>query len=143
MKQSITIPTGNNRAAVIERIGRYLSLLPADKPFQVEVRPYRKTRSDSQNNALWGVAYAAIREETGNDPDDLHEYFCGERFGWVDKQVMGKVKPVPRRTTTKDENGKRSVLTTAEFMDFYAFVQQRAAEVCGVYVPDPNEVVDG
>ena len=47
----------------------------------------------------------------------------------------------PRRTTTTDENGKRSVLPTVEFMAVSDFVIQKAAEQ-GVYIPAPNEDVD-
>lgn len=141
MKQRIRIPA-HNREPVLERIGKYLAVLPADKEYTVVVEPYKRTRSDSQNNALWGVAYKTIRDETGNDMDDLHDYFCGEFFGWVEKTVMGQTKRSPRRTTTRDEEGKRSVMTTLEFSQFYEFVQQKAAEVAGVYVPDPNEVVE-
>jgi hypothetical protein len=142
VKQSIRIPkAGPFRDAVAQRIVRYLSLLPADKEWKVTVDEYKKERSEPQNNSLFGVAYKAIREATGNDKDTLHNYFCGEYFGWV--PVLDRPGTKPRRTTTTDEDGKRNVLTTTEFMDFYAFVQQKAAEVCGVYVPDPNEVVDG
>jgi hypothetical protein len=140
VRQTITLPVGSNRANVIERIGRYLSVLPQDKAYLVRVETFKKARSDPQNNALWGVAYKPIRDATGNDNESLHNYFCGEYFGWVD--VLDRPQSKPRRTTTTDESGKRSVLTTTEFMDFYAFVQQRAAEVCGVYVPDPNEVTE-
>ena len=142
MKQRINIPVGTNRPNVIERVQRYLFALPADKAFDVEVTEHKKARSDPQNNALWGVAYKVIRDETGNDSQALHDYFCGEFFGWVDAEVMGMVKRRPRRTTTRNADGKRSVLSTVEFMEFYEFVQRRAAEVAGVYVPDPNEVVE-
>ena len=142
MKQRINIPTGNNRPNVIERIGRYLLALPADKAFTVLVEPYKRTRSDPQNNALWGVAYATLQDATGHDKDDLHEYFCGEFFGWHPRTVMGKKKLSPKRTTTRNAEGKRDVISTAMFMDFYAFIQQRAAETVGVYVPDPNEELE-
>jgi hypothetical protein len=131
--------TPEQRMSLVER---FIAALPTDKAWKVEVSRYRKARSDQQNNALWGVAYKAIRDETGNDFHALHDYFCGEFFGWVDAEVMGMTKRRPLRTTTRDSERKRSVLSTVEFMDFYAFVQRRAAEVAGVYVPDPNEVME-
>jgi hypothetical protein len=115
-----------------------LSAIPLTEEFQVTIAPLKKERSDLQNRALWGCAYKALREATGNDPEDLHAYFCGEYFGWVEFDVMGQTRKRPRRSTTKDENGKRDVISTIHLSDFYAFIQQRAAETVGVYVPDPD-----
>src|SRR3546814_20650579 len=113
-------------------------------------RPPRSTRTDTlcpyttlfrspQNNALWGVAYKAIEEATGNDPKDLHEYFCGEFWGWVESTVLGRRKVKPRRTTTRDENGRANKVKADEFARFYEFIQRRMAEN-GVYVPDPDQI---
>ena len=106
-----------------------LSALPG-KELRVEVCEYRKRRSQDQNAALWGVAYKTLSDATGNDPDDLHTFFLGEWGGWETVQVMGQVRRVPKRRSSK--------LKTVEFSDFYAFIQQRAAETVGVYVPDPD-----
>lgn len=116
----------------------FLSNLPQDKEFQVSISGVKKERSDLQNRALWGCAYKTLRDATGNDPDDLHTYFCGEYFGWTEYEVMGALRKRPRRTTTKDEDGKRDVISTIHLSDFYAFIQQRSAETVGVYVPDPD-----
>lgn len=131
-EQSFILPAG--KSALLA----YLDSLPSIRKWRVTVKLYRKQRSNEQNNALWGVAYPAIREATGNDPDDLHTYFCGEYFGWVEVSVLNQVKRKPRRTTTRDENGKRDVISTADFADFYLFIQQRCAEN-GLYIPDPGE----
>lgn len=115
-----------------------LSTIPTTEEFQVTIAPVKKERSDAQNRALWGCAYKTLREATGNDPEDLHTYFCGEYFGWTEYEVMGQIRKRPRRTTTKDENGKRDVISTMQLSDFYAFIQQRSAETVGVYIPDPD-----
>lgn len=98
----------------------------------------KKERSDLQNRALWGCAYKTLHEATGNDPEDLHTYFCGEFFSWVEFDVMGQTRKRPFRTTTRDENGKRNVISTHQLSDFYAFIQRRSSETIGVYVPDPD-----
>lgn len=116
----------------------FLSTLDVTKDFQVTIGLVKKERSDLQNRALWGCAYKTLRDATGNDPEDLHTYFCGEYFGWVEYDVMGATRKRPRRSTTKDENGKRDVISTIHLQDFYAFIQQRSAETVGVYVPDPD-----
>ena len=106
-----------------------MSALPG-KELRVEVGEYRKRRSQDQNAALWGVAYKTLSDATGNDPDDLHTFFLGEWAGWEVVDVMGQKRRVPKRRSSK--------LTTVEFTEFYAFIQQRSAETVGVYVPDPD-----
>lgn len=116
----------------------FLSALPADKEFQVSISDVKKERSDLQNRALWGCAYKTLRDATGNDVDDLHTYFCGEFFSWVEYEVMGQKRKRPWRTTTKNEHGERDVISTQQLSDFYGFIQIRAAETVNVYVPDPD-----
>lgn len=116
----------------------FLSVLDVTKEFQLTIGSVKKERSPQQNKALWGCAYKTLRDATGNDPEDLHEYFCGEYFGWDIKEVMGAKKKKPKRTTTTDYDGHRDVISTIHLQDFYAFIQQRSAETVGVYVPDPN-----
>lgn len=115
----------------------FLSAIPKTTEFQVTIGPVKKERSLQQNKALWGCAYEALRKATGNDKEDLHDYFCGEYFGWDIKEVMGSKKKEPKRTTTTGYDGERDVITTLQLSDFYAFIQQRAAEN-GYYVPDPD-----
>lgn len=116
----------------------FLSRQPNDRDLQVTIGEVKKERSDLQNAALWGCAYKTLRDATGNDPEDLHTYFCGEYWGWVEFDVMGQTRKRPRRSTTKDADGKRDVISTIHLSDFYAFIQQRSAETVGVYVPDPD-----
>lgn len=132
-----TIPFRRGLRTFASLIG-FLSAIPATEEFQVTIGPIKKERSDLQNRALWGCAYKTLQNATGNDPDDLHTYFCGEFFGWTEYEVMGSKRRRPRRTTTKDADGKRDVITTLQLSEFYGFIQQRAAETVNVYVPDPD-----
>jgi hypothetical protein len=118
------------RDRLIQRITAFLSALPQDKAWQLTISVFRKTRSNRQNRALWGVAYKVLSDATGNDPEDLHEYFLGEWGGWDVIDVLGRKRRVPIRRSKK--------LSTLEFTDFYAFIQRRSAETVGVYVPDPD-----
>jgi len=117
---------------------QHVSRLDHSKDHTISVERTKRERSDPQNKALWGVAYKALREQTGNDPEDLHTYFCGKYFGWQEYEVMGELRKRPIRTTTKNEQGKRDVIDRATLSDFYAFIQQHAAETIGAYVPDPD-----
>jgi hypothetical protein len=128
---------GTARLGILASLTKFLADLSPDTEWSVKVEKHKKDRTESQNNALWAVAYPAIERESGNDPEDLHTYFCGEFFGWRETLVMGKKKVKPRRTTTRDENGKRDVIPWDQFCDFYNMIQRRSAEI-GIYVPDPD-----
>lgn len=125
---------------------RFLQALPLavngrPKRWKVMISEYHPQRSDEQNAALWAVAYPPLMAHMGlrgeKEREELHEYFCGEYFGWVQYEILGKRKQRPRRTTTRDENGKRDVIPKLEFAEFYNFIQARAAQH-GVFVPDPD-----
>lgn len=103
----------------------------------VEIAPFRKERTDQQNRALFGHAYEILEEETGNSKANLHNLFCGEFFGWKVVDVLGQKKREPVRTTTTDENGKRSVMPAAQFIKFYDLVVRMSAEY-GIVIPDPD-----
>lgn len=126
------------RYASIRRLSSLLHDFLPGKNLRVRVDVKRNERSDLQNRALWGCAYRALREQTGNDPEDLHTFFCGEWFGWQEYDVMGQPRKRPIRTTTRDESGTRDVINTALMSEFYDFIQRRSAQA-GYDVPDPDE----
>ena len=126
-----------SRDMAIAKLARMLHDFLPGKNLRVRVDIKRWERSNLQNRALWGCAYKALHEQTGNDPEDLHLYFCGEFFGWKEITVMDQRRRVPVRTTTRDENGKRDVLQTDAMANFYDFIQRRSAMV-GFDVPDPD-----
>lgn len=134
MKQRIRIPA-HNREPVLERIGKYLAVLPADKEYTVVVEPYKRTRSLQQNAYLWGVCYATILEQGGEalagwQAEDIHEYMLGEWAGWETLSGFGRTRMRPLKRSSK--------LSTVEFADYVQFIQQKAAEM-GIYIPDPQE----
>jgi hypothetical protein len=106
----------------------------------LEIKQHRSKRTNLQNRTLWGVVYPPLMDHMGlrgdREKEELHEYFCGEYFGWKSYEIMGQAKSRPVRTTTTDEDGKKSELTTVEFQDFCEFIRQRASEV-GLVIPDP------
>jgi hypothetical protein len=134
-------PTARERIA--DNLRAFLLTALPGKPLRVTVEQHRKRRSDEQNGYLFGVAYKALCEATGYDVEDVHEFMLGEHFGWVDKRVPKSAKfpqgieRVPRRTTTRNESGKRQVLSTVEFAEYVDHVQRFGAEH-GVFIPDPD-----
>jgi hypothetical protein len=112
----------------------HIALDKHELPLRVKVSKGGR-RSIEQNAYLWGVCYETILEhgmkEQGWRNEDLHEYFLGEYHGWQTLEGFGKkrMKPIER------SSGK----TISEFMDYIAFVHQKAAEM-GVYIPEPHEL---
>lgn len=130
----------DERMRILANCCHFLGTLPPTKSWKIEISEYRKSRTDPQNHALFGVAYPALEAATGFTKDELHEAFCRRHFGSVAVEVMGQVVSRPFRTTTTDENGKRDVIGREEFGRFYDMVMQVGAEA-GIYVPAP--VPDG
>lgn len=110
----------------------FVSQLACDdtRPLEVVVRPHKKRRSNSQNSYLWGVCYPVIMQHLeGWTAVDVHEFFLGQCYGWETLQGLGHTKIKPLRRSSK--------LTTLEFMDFVAFIQEFMAQR-GVVIPDPD-----
>ena len=109
-------------------------------PLEVSSKPWKKTRSNEQNALLFGVVYPPIAEAMGYTVEDIHEYMLGRHFGWVDAKVPKTprnpegLESRPFRTTTRDETGKRNVLSTKDFSKFLDTVERVAAQA-GVFVP--------
>ena len=128
--------------AVADNAEKYLWDMPVDGTCEVEFRPVKQTRKLNQNAALWAVAYPPILEHMGMVQGDtyreeIHEYFCGEFWGWKEYELLGVQKQRPKRSTTVNEFGEKETIDKTEMYNFYSFIQQRAAEH-GIYVPDPD-----
>lgn len=140
MSHEFTLPKGIRN---LSRIVAFLSALSPSKAWRIEISEERNTRSIQQCRYLNGVAYKLLSDHTGYERDDISEFMCGTYWGWKQVKVPKKpgnpegVEDRPMRTTTTDESGKRSVLTTTEFKDYVAFVQRFAASK-GVFIPDPD-----
>lgn len=137
------------KIATPEQRARWIAFVQAQPlPLEVSCAPWKATRSNEQNALLFGVMYPPIAEAMGYPVDGdngIHAFMCGTHFGWVDRKVPKSprnpegVASFPFRSTTRDQNGKRNVLTKAEFSKFLATVERIAAQA-GVYVD--REAID-
>lgn len=143
IKQHAILPKLLSRDGAIQRIAAILASLPMEKAWRVEWCEHKLSRSDAQNRYWHGVIVKTLANEVGYEPDEVHEFMCGSWFGWKDKRVPKTprnpegISSVPIRTTTRDADGKRSVLSKTEFMDLVDFAQRFAA-ARGIYIPDPD-----
>jgi hypothetical protein len=102
--------------------------LDVSKPWSVTVDPYRKKRTNSQNNLYWKWI-SIVARETGNSKDDVHDafkqMFCPPRvvkIGDDERSIY---------TTTK--------LTTQEMTDYINAVYAYATSELGYLLPLPEE----
>jgi len=107
-------------------------LKATEMPYRVTVKK-GGSRSIEQNRYLWGVCYEMILnnglKDQGWRNTDLHDYFLGEHFGWETIEGFGRkrMKPIHRSST----------LSKMEFVDYVAFVHEKAAGM-GIVIPDPE-----
>lgn len=120
-------------------VERYCAFLRGQRlPIEAEAKPHRATRSSKQNRYLRAVE-KDIGQHVGYTMDECHEWLLGSYFGWKDRKVPRTprnpegIVSVPVRTTTTNEEGKRSVLNKAEFAAFAKHVERIAAQA-GVFV---------
>lgn len=134
----ITLPP-KGRERMVEQVLKFLLGAHPGKPVNVKVSVARPERTDPQNRYLFGVAYAVMAPQMGFSAEEIHEWMCGEYFGWVDHRLPGgRVVLRPFRTTTTDENGAADKLSDRDFWGYVEFIQRKAAEA-GVFIPDPDK----
>jgi hypothetical protein len=110
----------------------------AGKNIAISIEVRGRKRTNPQNSYYWKIVVPLVQQAMnsfGNDfdKDEVHE-FLKKEFNWEDKEMKeGMYVRVPRSTTK---------LSTTEFSDYKEKIQQFAAEVLGVYVPDPNEQLE-
>lgn len=104
---------------------------------EATLKRYQDTRSARANRYLWGVVYAAIAEDTGQEPESIHEAMK-ERF-----LVKTDIVFVNAKTGEMEEHrvvGSSAGLKVSEFYQFVENVRLFAGEWLGLRIPDPNEV---
>ena len=63
--------------------------------WRIEIKEYRKRRSNEQNAYIHAVPLKLICDKTGYTVEDMKEFLCGEFTGWDEYTVMGRKKVRP------------------------------------------------
>lgn len=105
----------------LENLKAFLGELSNGK-YMLVVKKIRKVRSLPQNSYYWKII-SLIAEDTGNDPDELHDHFK-LRF------LLSETRPQRVRSTTE--------LNTSEMAVYMDKVIQFAAGL-GINIPSPDE----
>ena len=79
----------------------YIKQHNINKPLQVDIKPYKKNRSNSQNN-LYHMWKKIIADETGETEEELHKKLKVRFIGVVESECEGVTLTEPISTTTLD-----------------------------------------
>lgn len=107
----------------------YVSALPNDN-LELILRVAKSRRSLNQNSYYWGVVVKILSDETGNDPESIHEFI--------------KLKFNPKFVTVGNEQaligGSTANLSTKDFEEKMEEIRAWAAIELNINIPEPNEV---
>lgn len=118
------IDSEERRRAAAEYVARLIS-----SPVHcVDIKPYKRNRSQAQNRTMW-MWYGAIADHVGSTPEEVHEEMKVRALGIESKIVAGQVLIRPKSTTELDVEGM------SRFMEA---IQQLAAEL-EVELPMPDD----
>lgn len=113
-----------DRNMVIGQIQR----LDLERSYFVEITEQRKVRTIPQNK-LYRLWLVCIAFETGNDADDLHEFFKSKYLEPTIKKVFDQ--EIKTYTTTN--------LNTIQFKNYLDHIQAFAARDLSITLPDPED----
>lgn len=109
------------------------------KAIEVIIRKKKKHRSTQQNRYYWGVIVELIKNYLQEvDPQVI---WTPEKVHEIIKFKFLRCQKVNSDTAEIEFEYTRSTtdLSTSEFMDLIAQIQQWSAETFDLYIPDPNE----
>lgn len=88
-----------------------------------------KQRSLEENNYYWGVIVKMLADETGNDPETIHEVI---KYKFLVKEFELKGRKFTGAASTAG-------LSTIEFEDLCSRIRMWASAELSIYLPSPNE----
>lgn len=106
----------------------FIQSLGLKRTYSVEIKEYRKNRSNAQNRLYWSWLHI-IADTTDNDANDLHEMFKGRLLGVTEKMVLGRMAIIPRSTAT---------LNTKQFTEYLEAIELVANQM-ELRLPHPDD----
>lgn len=87
-------------------------------------------RTVSQNKYYWGVLIDGVAQETGQDPESIHDHLK-DKFLRIPMEINGKRYYKVKSTSS---------LSTNEFIDYVENCRQYVQQEFGLFVPLPGEI---
>jgi len=110
------------------RLCALISRLDLEKEWQVTIERYKEWRSLEQNRYYWLIV-GVIAQETGNDPDSVHEALK-QKF-LIPDEISFMGEKVLYRSTTR--------LDTKAMSEYLDKVHALATQELGILLPVPDE----
>lgn len=124
-----TLNSGSTKAACLDFIG---NIDVSAKPiFDVEIKPFRKSRSNPQNSFYYGVVIPSISDVTGYSKNECHELLA---------TMFLPVSTVSMHGVTVDIRTSTAKLNTVDFNNYLESISHFASSVLGCSIPLPNEL---
>lgn len=143
MKPIILPPTDKKRETeLILAVPLVLAFQPKH-PIRLKFEVARPDRTPPQNRYWWAVPMELLHQATGYEKEELHEWFCGSRWGWIDRRCPKTpanprgIESKPIRTTTTNENGEPDICSMEDFTAMWAHAQRLGAKHDTI-IPDPD-----
>ena len=112
----------------LEHSLEYLSSKLTNGIYELSIKRKTEPRTVSQNALMW-MWFECISEDTGQDKQDVHDYYCS--------------KYLARHVTIKDREylvtGSSSKLKTSQMTKFLNLIQADAATELGITLPLPTD----
>lgn len=99
--------------------------------------PSGKKRSNQQSKYYWAVVVKILSEETGYQPYEFHEIL---KHRFLTEHVL--VKSKSGKTISVTKSNSTSSLDTKEFEDLMSKIRIWASANLGIWIPEPNEVIN-
>ncbi len=112
----------------LEFIHRINQVELKERSFVAEFKMFRKVRS-LRSNRLYFMWLNCVKDETGQDTEDLHIYFKQKYLPWSTSEVFGD--EIRRVTSTKNLDSKQF----SEYLEKIRMEMQAQA----IYLPQPGE----
>lgn len=103
-----------------------LEIYGEEKKIRIDIKQYRKNRTNQQNKLLRWQIYKTISEDTGHTPEEIHRYFKG-------KFLLDRSRKIPCPRSTTD-------LNTKEFGQYVDKIVRRASQELGLFIELPDDL---
>jgi hypothetical protein len=114
-----------------ERAINKIKSLNLDKPWSVDIKPYKKNRSLAQNK-LYFMWMKIIGDEIGYTSEEIHAIMA-DRFLTTEFVEYGGNKIKRDKSTSK--------LNTKEFTEYLESIDRWAAGEMGIVLPSPEDLI--
>lgn len=114
-----------------DRAFEKLAALNLNKPWELEIKPYRKNRTLAMNRLLWMWLHI-WGQDLGYSDTEIYEIAVDQCWPLIEEELICHGVKVPRQRRT-------SLLNTKEFSDFLNSIDIKASET-GTVLPHPDSL---